>query len=106
MSVVSTINQIDNQVATFAPLAIVAVQASEAAGNAAGASGAQKKAVAATAIFAGIQAGARVGETVPIPQVSAIAGLIDLVVSIFNAFGVFSHKPAPVASTSLAPPAE
>lgn len=39
-----------------------------------------------------IQAGSELGENVPVPQVAAISGLINLVVSIFNALGIFRHK--------------
>jgi hypothetical protein len=103
MSIVSTINQIDTQAATYAPAAIVGIQAAEAAGLATGATGQQK----AQAVLDGILAGARVAEGVPVPQVAAIAGLIDLCVSIFNALGVFNHHTAtPVrqAPAQIVPP--
>lgn len=72
-----TINEIDAQVLTYAPAVIAGVQQAEAVGG----SGASKKQMVLTAI----QAGAQIGEGLPSPNVSAISGLIDLVVSIFNA---------------------
>jgi hypothetical protein len=92
MGVTSTITNIDTQTIRYAPAIILGVQAAEAAGVATGATGDQK----AAAVLAGILAGARVAEGIPVPQVAAIAGLIDLTVSIFNALGVFNHV-APAA---------
>ncbi len=90
MDIVKGVTAIDNQAATYAPIVIVGVQAAEAAG--ATATGEQKKNAVVQSILEGIQAGAKVGETVNVPQVAAISGLVDICVSIFNALGGFQHK--------------
>ena len=86
MSVTSTVTQIDNQTLQYAPTVLAGIQAAELSS----ASGENKK----QAVLAGILAGAKVGETIPVPQVAAISGMIDLFVSIFNALGLFNHKAA------------
>ncbi len=89
MSIVSTVNQIDTETLAYAPTAIAGILAAEQTA----ASGGSKK----QAVIDGILAGAKVGETVPIPQVAAISGMIDLFVSIFNALGLFRHKTLPAS---------
>ncbi len=89
MSAESTVTEITAQVSTYTPAVLAGVQAAEQSG----AAGSDKKA----AVLAGIQAGAKVGESIPAPIVSGISSLIDLVVSIFNALGLFSHKTSVVA---------
>ena len=86
MSVQSTVADITAQTMNFAPAVIGGIHAAEVSG----ASGADKK----QAVIDGILAGAKAAENIPIPQVSAIAGMIDLFVSIFNSLGLFKHKPS------------
>lgn len=57
-------------------------------------SGADKKNLVVTSILAGVQVAAQAGEQIPNPYVATISALIDGVVAIFNASGVFNHKPA------------
>ena len=84
MSVVNTVTQIDSQIMAYTPAVMAGVTAAEASSQ----SGSNKK----QAVLSAIQAGTKVGETIPVPQVAAISGLIDLVVSIFNALGIFKHS--------------
>lgn len=81
---VQAVSMIDTQVATYAPAVIAGVQAAEHSG----ASGNDKKQAVIDAVLAGSQA----AEGAPVPQVAAIAGLVNLVVSIFNSLGIFKHK--------------
>jgi hypothetical protein len=85
-NIVTAVTAIDHTIATYAPAVIAGVQAAEQST----ASGEDKKQAVIDAIIAGSQ----VAEGIPIPQVAAIGGLIDLVVSIFNALGLFRHKKA------------
>lgn len=78
--VTATVNDITHQIVVFTP----AVAAGVIAAQTVTAAGADKK----QAVIDGILAGAKVGETIPIPQVAAVAGLVDLVVSIFKALKV------------------
>lgn len=94
MSATSTVNTITSDVASFTPAVLAGVQAAEQST----ASGADKK----QAVLNAIQAGSAEGTKIAIPQVAAISGLIDLVVSIFNALGVFSHKTPATGSTGNA----
>jgi len=84
MSIESTVNQINTQTLQYAPAAMAGIMAAEQS-TASGESKLQ-------AVLDGIQAGAHAGEQIPQPQVAAIAGMINLFVSIFNALGVFKHK--------------
>lgn len=84
MSTVSTVTDINNTAIQFAPAVMGGIQAAELSG----ASGENKK----QAVLDGIIAGARAGESIPIPQVEAISGMIDLFVSIFNSLGLFKKK--------------
>jgi hypothetical protein len=93
MTMTDTIAKMDAQIAQYAPLVIVGVQAAEQST----ASGATKK----QAVLDAIVAGSHVAEAIPVPQVAAIGGLIDLVVSIFNSLHIFGHS----TSTPAAPPA-
>lgn len=87
-----TIVAIDQSVLSYAPAAIVAVQAAEITN----ASGATKLQSTVSTILAGSQA----LESAPNPNVAGIAALVNLVVSIFNATGMFNHK----TKTVSAPP--
>lgn len=102
MSAVSTVTQIETQTLTYAPAAIAGIQAAEAGGQIVGAAGPSKL----SAVLSGIAAGAQVGEAIPVPQVAAISGMINLFVSIFNALGIFKHAPAAAAPAALAQAAQ
>ena len=43
-----------------------------------------------------VMAGTQAAEGIPIPSVSAIAGLANLLVTILNSIGIFKHGAAPV----------
>lgn len=79
-----TIATINTQTITYLPAVLAGVQAAEQS-NAAGAT---KKQAVVNAVIAG----ARGAETSTNPNVAGIAALVDLVVSILNSTGVFSHK--------------
>jgi hypothetical protein len=91
MSTVSTIDQIDQSVLTYTPLALQTIAAIEVA--AAGLPGQTKAQIASNIILASANATAGI----PVPSVQAIGGLIGLLVSILNATGVFKKKPVTVA---------
>ena len=82
---VGTIDAINAATLRYVPVVIAGVHAAEVSGSA----GKAKK----QAVMDGILAGAKAGEQIAQPQVRAIAGMIDLFVSIFNALGVFKKKP-------------
>lgn len=84
MSVTSTVTAIDQGILTYVPAVIAGVQAAEVSGAAGD--------LKAKAVMDGIQVGSQALAQVNQPNVAAIAGLINLVVSIFNALGVFNHK--------------
>lgn len=84
MSVETMVGAISTATLTYVPTVLAGIQAAEQSS----AAGADKK----QAVLDGILAGAKIGETIPVPQVAAISGLIDLFVSIFNALGLFHHK--------------
>lgn len=92
----ATVNDITNQIVAYTPAVIAGVQAAEVTGV----SGASKL----QAVIAGIQEGSQIAEGIPVPAVSAIAGLVNLVVSIFNAVGLFKHS-TPKAPTVTTQPA-
>jgi len=81
----NTVNDITSGILIYTPAVIAGVQAAEATN----ASGPDKLG----AVLAGIQAGSGVlaGSTTANGDVKAISGLVNLVVSIFNALGVFKH---------------
>lgn len=81
-----TIAAITTQTLTYTPAVIAGVQAAETSL----ASGPSKQQAVINAILAGSQA----AEGVPNPNVAAIAALVNLTVSIFNALGLFKHKAA------------
>jgi len=83
-SVVAATTKINNQVLAYAPAAIAAIQAAETSDL----SGAAKR----QAVIDGILAGARAGETSQNVNVAAISGMIDLIVSVLNATGVFKKR--------------
>jgi hypothetical protein len=82
----------------YAPYALAGAQAVEAAVGAG--NGADKKQL----VIAGILAGAHAGETVPVPQVQAIAGVVDIVVGTLNAAGLLGKTPTPVSVPPELPP--
>lgn len=86
---VNTVNQIDTQTLQYAPTVMAGIVAAQQSS----ADGATKK----QAVIDGILAGAKAGETIPVPQVAAISGMIDLFVSIFKALGIFGKKKTPTA---------
>jgi len=80
----------------YAPYALAGAQAVEQAvgkGN-----GADKKQL----VIAGILAGAHAGETVPVPQVQVIAGVVEVVVGALNASGLLG-KPATAVTVPATP---
>ncbi len=79
----------------YAPYAVAGAQAVESAIGAG--NGSAKK----QAVIAGIIAAVHAGETVPLPQVQAIAGVVDIVVGTLNASGAFGK----VASAVVVPAA-
>jgi hypothetical protein len=79
-----TIAAITSHTITFAPAVIAGVQAAEMSS----ANGTTKQQAVVNAVLAG----ARAAEGTPNPNVAAIASLVDLVVSVLNATGLFSHK--------------
>ena len=98
--VTNTVDQINHATLTYAPAVIAGVQAAEVSG----ASGSNKK----QAVLDGILAGAKLGENMPIPQVAAISGMIDMFVTIFNSLGLFKKSspvpkpPVPVPQSTTA----
>lgn len=85
-SVVNAITVIDTQILAYLPAVIAGTQAAEQST----ASGAAKL----QAVVNGILAGSAIEAGSPNVNVAAVASLVNLVVSIFNATGVFSHKTA------------
>lgn len=96
MSIISTVTQIDTQTLQYAPAVLAAIQAAELSGQ----SGSNKK----QAVLDGVLKGAQVAENIPIPQVQAIAGMVDMFVSIFNSLGIFKKSnPVPMNQPVLQP---
>lgn len=96
MSVASTVATITTNELQYAPAVLAGVQVAEAAGvNATGAEKAQ-------AVLNGILEGSQVLATTPTvpPSVAGIAALINLSVSIINAFGLFGHKTTNVTTAA------
>jgi hypothetical protein len=92
MSVTTTVNQIDQASATYAPAVLTGVLAVEKA--AAGLPGETKSQLVVNTIVAGATA----AEGVPVPAVQGIAALVALFCTILNAAGIFKPKPAPAAA--------
>jgi flagellar biosynthesis protein FliQ len=86
VSTLSTVNTITNETLTYAPAVLAGVQVAETTG----ASGSSKL----QAVVNGVLAASQAGEAVPNATVAGISALVNLVVSIFNATGIFSHKAA------------
>ena len=82
----STVNQINEQVTTYAPLVMAGIQAAEQSTM----SGANKK----QAVLDGIQSASGTLAASTKPDVAAIGAMINMFVSIFNALGIFKKKPA------------
>lgn len=87
MSVTSVVSQITNQEITYIPTVVAGVQAAEALGPTA--TGAEK-------LNAVLQATSQQLAGSANPNVSAIAGLVNLTVLIANLLGAFKHAPKPV----------
>jgi hypothetical protein len=81
-----TVAAITTDTLTYTPAVIAGVQAAEVTG----ASGPTKL----QAVVNGVLAGSAALEATPNSNVAAIAALTNLIVSIFNATGIFSHKKA------------
>jgi hypothetical protein len=77
---------ITTDVLTYTPIALTAVQEVEAA--AASLPGATKNAIATAVVLAS----AKAATAVPVPPVQAVGALISLIVTIFNATGIFKKK--------------
>jgi hypothetical protein len=92
----ATIEAANAAASAYAPVAIAAVLAAEQSR----ASGMAKQQAVVNAILAG----ARMGESVPNANVAGVAALVDLIVSVLNATGVFSHRAPVAAATGLFSP--
>ncbi len=90
MSFVNTVNTINANAAVYAPAAINGVLAVEQA--AAGLPGQTKSDIVVNTIVTGTQAAAKIGEALPVPSVQAVSALVDIIVSILNAAGVFKKR--------------
>lgn len=53
--------------------------------------GAQKKDLVMSAVTSSIQVAAQAGEQIPNPWIATVSGLVDLVVSMLNAYNIFHH---------------
>lgn len=80
--------EVTNQIVVYTPTAVATVQAAVQIAETTGASGKDKFA----AVMKAVQDVSAVAAGIPVPSVSAIAMLINLTVSIFNATGFFAHK--------------
>lgn len=89
---------------TLLPGLLTGIQAIEAHADAVKAaggptlSGADKKALVTSSILAGVQVAAQTGEQIPNVYVATVSTLIDGLVQIFNASGIFNHKAATATS--------
>lgn len=90
MSTLSTVNTITSDTLVYAPAVLAGVQAAEVSA----APGTTKL----QAVVNGVLAASQAGEAVPNATVAGISMLVNLVVSIFNATGLFSHKAATPAA--------
>lgn len=100
MSTVTALNTLTNETLTFAPLALSTVASLEAAAS--GLPGQTKSQIAVNVVMAAAQ----VGTAVPVPTVQAVSGLVELLVAILNASGLFSHAkkaavPVPISVPGL-----
>ena len=93
--IIATVNKITAGTMAYAPGVLQSMLAVEAAVHPS-VPGVTKKEI----ILDAIMAGAHGAESIPIPQIQAIAGLIDLFASILNSLGIFKHHAAPVAATA------
>jgi hypothetical protein len=80
--------EVTNQIIVYTPTAVATVQAAVQIAETTGTSGKDKFA----AVMKAVQDVSGVAAGIPVPSVSAIAMLINLTVSIFNATGFFAHK--------------
>ena len=80
----------------YAPMAMAAVKAVEAEVGAS--DGADKKAL----VIAYVLAASHAGQNVPIAQVQAIAGVVNLIVGMLNLSGVFGKTTASVDVPNIA----
>ncbi len=93
----STLTTINTEAAKYAPSVLTAVVAVE--NTAKSLAGATKKALVVNLV----QTAARVAEQTPNAAVSGIGCLVDIIVSILNAAGLFTHAPTDVAPAKPAP---
>lgn len=96
MSLLSITDQINQEIAKYLPVTLTAVLATETAAHAQ--AGATKLQNVVNAVMAGTQ----VAEGVPVPQVAAIAGLANLLVTLLNSFGIFNHGAPPAIPVAAA----
>ena len=89
-----TIAAVNSNVLAFTPAVMAGVMAAEQSG----ADGATKQQAVVNAVLGT----SGVLESNTNPNVAGIAGLVNLVLSIFNATGIFSHKKAVAATTASA----
>lgn len=95
MSTASVINAINKQTLNYTPAVIAGVQAAETTG-AAGDTKLQ-------AVVNGVIATSGALESSSNVDIAGISALVNLVVSIFNATGIFNHKKAAPAVVAPAP---
>ena len=86
MSVTTKINTIDQAAANYAPAILTGIIAVEQAAK--GLPGDSKASIVINTIAAGAQA----AQGVPVPSVQGIAALVNLMVAILNAAGLFKHS--------------
>ncbi len=100
MSFTKTIDQINAETAKYAPAVLAGVLAVEKA--AAGLPGQTKQEIVVNTIVTGAQSAAKAAEGVSVPAVSAVGALVDIIVAILNAAGLFTHGNPGPASTPVA----
>lgn len=86
--VTTTANEITGQVLAYAPLVVAGMHAAEQSSM----DGESKK----QAVLDGIAVASQVMIALPVPQMQAIGGMINMFATIFNALGVFKSKPKTV----------
>jgi hypothetical protein len=90
LSVLTTVNQITTQTATYAPALVLAAQAAGGTG--------QEKQSAVVRVLTGIEVGSGALENSPNPTVASVALLVNMLVSLFKALRHPSFvAPAPTA---------
>jgi len=94
MSLSKIVSSIESDVTKLAPVGLTVVASVE--NTLKGASGASKKAVAVE-VIGNL---AKIAESSGIPTAEAVGGLVDVLVSILNNTGLFTHAPAASAPVS------